>query len=109
MLFLLIKASASVLPGRNPYLKYSGTLYTSMASDKVVQTELPENEYERLARIAEREDKSLKQVLREAANEYMSRHEEIDMSDPFFEVSVGKESGKEEKTAEKTDEYLYGE
>jgi len=84
-------------------------MYMSMSSDKVVQTELPENEYERLARIAEREDKSLKQLLREAANEYTSRHEEIDMSDPFFEVSVGEGSGEENKTAEKTDEYLYGE
>ena len=81
----------------------------SMSSDKVVQTELPENEYERLARIAEREDKSLKQLLREAANEYTSRHEEIDMSDPFFEVSVGEASDDERETAEKTDEYLYDE
>jgi hypothetical protein len=80
-----------------------------MASDKVVQTELSENEYERFARIAEREDKSLKQLLREAANEYTSRHEEIDISDPFFEVGVGEASGDERKTAEKTDEYLYGE
>jgi hypothetical protein len=83
-------------------------MYILMSSDKVVQTELPQNEYERLARIAEREDKSLKQLLREAANEYTSRHEEIDMSDPFFEVSVGEASGDEKKTAEKTDEYLYG-
>jgi hypothetical protein len=80
-----------------------------MASDKVVQTELSENEYERFARIAEREDKSLKQLLREAANEYTSRHEEIDMSDPFFEVSVGEASDDERKTAEKTDEHLYDE
>jgi len=75
-------------------------------SEKVVQTELPEEEYERLARIAEKENKSLKQLLREAANEYTSRHEEIDLNDPFFQVEVG-ESGADEKTAKKTDEYLY--
>jgi len=82
-------------------------LYMS-SSEKVVQTELPEKEYERLVRIAEKEDKSLKQLLRDAANEYTSRHEEIDPDDPFFNVDVG-ESGTDEKTAEKTDEYLYGE
>ncbi|XGI83671.1 ribbon-helix-helix protein, CopG family [Halorutilales archaeon Cl-col2-1] len=78
------------------------------SSEKVVQTELPEEEYDRLARIAEKEDKSLKKLLREAANEYTSRHEEIDPEDPFFSVEVG-ESSKGEKTAKKTDEYLYGE
>jgi len=71
--------------------------------------ELPENEYERLARIAEREDKSLEQLLREAANEYLSRREEIDMSDPFFELSFGERPGEKDKTAENTDEYLYSE
>jgi predicted DNA-binding protein len=76
-------------------------------SEKVVQTELPEEEYERLTRIAEKEDKSLKQLLREAANEYTNRHEEIDFDDPFFQADVG-ESGTDEKTAKKTDEYLYG-
>lgn len=84
-------------------------MYLHMSSsEKVVQTELPEKEYERLVRIAEQEDKSLKQLLRDAANEYTSRHEEIDPDDPFFNVDVG-ESGTGEKTAEKTDEYLYGE
>jgi hypothetical protein len=82
-------------------------LYMS-SSEKVVQTELPEKEYERLVRIAEREDKSLKQLLRDAANEYTSRHEEIDPDDPFFNVDVGG-SGADEKTAKNTDEYLYEE
>ena len=78
------------------------------SSGKVVQTELPEKEYERLVRIAEQEDKSLKQLLRDAANEYTRRHEEIDLDDPFFNVDVG-ESGTNEKTAKKPDEYLYKE
>ena len=77
------------------------------SSEKVVQTELPEKEYERLVRIAERQDKSLKQLLRDAANEYTSRHDVIDTDDPFFDVEMG--DGTDEKTAEKTDEYLYGE
>jgi len=78
-------------------------------SNKVVQTELPEEEYERLVQVAEKEGKSLKQLLREAAGEYTRKHQEIDMTDPFFEVDVGDSSEREdEKTAEKTDEYLYG-
>ena len=76
------------------------------SSGKVVQTELPEDEYERLVRIAKQQDKSLKQLLRDAANEYTSRHSEIDPDDPFFNIDVG-ESGAEEKTAKKTDDYLY--
>jgi len=77
-------------------------------SDKVVQTELPKEEYERLARVAKKEEKSLKQLLREAASEYTRRHQEIDMSDPFFKIDVGNSSKKnDDKAAEKTDEYLY--
>jgi hypothetical protein len=82
-------------------------IYMGMpSSERVVQTELSEEEYEKFVRIAEKEDKSLKQLLREAANEYTSRHEEIDMSDPFFEASFV-EASEEKKTAEETDEHLY--
>ena len=75
---ILLKSSISVLG------------YTDMGEK--IRTELPEEEYERLVQIAEKTGKSLSQVLREAVNEYTSRHEEVD-----------------QKTAEKTDEYLYGE
>ena len=64
--------------------------YTDMGEK--IRTELPEEEYERLVQITEKTGKSLSQVLREAVNEYTSRYEEVD-----------------QKTAEKTDEYLYGE
>ncbi|MDZ7689526.1 MAG: hypothetical protein U5J64_12605 [Halobacteriales archaeon] len=76
-------------------------------SAKVVQTELEKDEYDSLVRVAEKEGKTLKQLLREAVNEYAQRHEEIDFDDPFFEVKTDEASG-EEKTANKTDEYLYG-
>ncbi|MDY7081871.1 MAG: hypothetical protein SXQ77_05555, partial [Halobacteria archaeon] len=72
-------------------------------SEKVVQTELPHEEYERLRKIAEEEDVSLKDALREAAKEYSDRHMKYDSDDPLFNVEPGK--GKE-TDAEKTDEYL---
>ncbi|MFB6283008.1 MAG: hypothetical protein ABEK59_03615 [Halobacteria archaeon] len=78
------------------------------SSEKVVQTKLPKKEYERLVRIAERKEKSLKQLLRDAANEYTERHEKIDTDDPFFNVDIDK-SGTDQKTAKNTDEYLYRE
>ncbi len=76
---------------------------------KVVQTELERGEYESLVRVAKEEGKTLKQLLREAANEYTRRHEEIDFDDPFFkDADETVETDGEKKTAKKTDEYLYG-
>jgi hypothetical protein len=42
------------------------------------------------------------------SNGYTSRHEKIDPGDPFFNVGLG-DSGTDEKSAEKTKEYLYRE
>lgn len=59
-----------------------------MSSDvddtKIIQTEVPRSEYERLQQLAEQEGYSLKRLLREAAREYGDRHLEYDSDDPLF-------------------------
>lgn len=80
-----------------------------MSSDaKVVQTELSSAEYERLRRVADQEDKSLKELLRDAATEYTRTHGELDPEDPLFQYEPDGTTG-ESLSAAKTDEYLYGE
>jgi Ribbon-helix-helix protein, copG family len=54
---------------------------------KVVQTELNSTEYARFRRLAQDEGKSLKEMLREAAAEYIDAHAEPDPSDPLFAVA----------------------
>lgn len=73
-------------------------------SEKVVQTTLGSEEYERLRGVAER-GKSLKQVLFcDALNEYVDSHYAVEPEDPLF-VAVTFEG--EEKDAAETDRYLY--
>lgn len=80
-----------------------------MSSDeKVVQTTLPREEYELLCRIAEDEDESLKETLRNAATEYVRQQSKPDPDDPFFAYEADGTTG-EQVSAAKTDEYLYGE
>lgn len=84
------------------------TRYMAMSSDaKVVQTELSTEEYERLRRVAEQEDKSLKELLRDAAAEYTRTHGELDPDDPLFRYDPSGTTG-EDVSAANTDEYLYG-
>ena len=54
---------------------------------KVVKTELNTTEYARFRRLAQDEGKSLKEMLRPAAAEYIDAHAELDPSDPFFAVA----------------------
>lgn len=75
--------------------------------ETVVQTALSPEEYERFRSIAEREGKTLKEALREAATEYVTTREEPDPDDPFFSYEPPETVG-ESVTATKTDEYLYG-
>lgn len=81
----------------------------NMSSDeKVVQTTLSRDEYERLRRVAEASDRSLKETLRIAARQFVRDESVPDPDDPFFahdpEGSVG-----ETLSAADVDEYLYGE
>lgn len=81
-----------------------------MSSDretKVVQTELPRAEYERLVAIAEREDRSLKETLRAAVEQFADREARHDPDDPFFADSVESDTGSDDLTATETDAYLY--
>ncbi|WP_255192953.1 hypothetical protein [Natronobeatus ordinarius] len=73
----------------------------------VVQTALSPEEYERFRAIAQREDKTLKEALRDAAKEYVGSRDRPDPDDPFFSYRPP-EVDDERVTATKTDEYLYG-
>ncbi|MFW6437022.1 MAG: hypothetical protein ACOCYZ_05260 [Halococcoides sp.] len=77
------------------------------SESRVVQTRLPENEYEQLRRVAEQEGLSLKDALRQAALEFTERQGKHDPSDPFFDGSVPETDDDTSLTATKTDEYLY--
>jgi len=74
------------------------------AREKVVQTTLGREEYERLRDVAEEEGKSLKQVLRDALNQYVESHYGVDPEDPLF---VAETFEGEETDAADTDRYLY--
>ena len=73
----------------------------------VVQTVLSPEEYERFREVAEREGKTLKQALEDAAKEYVGARARPDPDDPFFSYRPTDVDG-ERVTATKTDEYLYG-
>lgn len=79
-----------------------------MSSDgKVVQTELSASEYERLREVAEDQGKPLKAVVRDAIAAYAAGHAEPDPEDPVFVAEPPSVDG-DTVSAEKTDEYLYG-
>ena len=83
---------------------------TDATDTKVVQTEVPREEYERLRKLAEQKGISLKEVLREAARAYGDRHLAYDATDPLFTVTPG--DGHAETDARDVDERLartYGE
>lgn len=81
----------------------------AMSTDeKVVQTTLSREEYERLRRIADAEGQSLKETLRSAASEYVRARATPTPDDPFFAYEAEGSSG-EDVSATEVDEYLYGE
>lgn len=71
---------------------------------KVVQTELDEDAYERLRRVAEQEETSIKGVLRDAVSEYVRHHIRYEPEDPLFSATPG--TGDQETDAAETDVYL---
>ncbi len=75
--------------------------------ETVVQTSLSGEEYERFRSIAERQGKTLKEALNEAAKEYVATRDRPDPDDPFFSYEPTEDGG-ESVTATKTDDYLYG-
>lgn len=77
------------------------------ANMKIVQTELPEEEYERLVRVAEREDLSLKDALRDAVKSFTDQQERHDPDDPFFADPPQTDESEGDLTATETDTYLY--
>lgn len=77
---------------------------TDTTDTKVVQTEVPREEYERLRKLAEQEGVSLKELLREAARAYGDQHLAYDATDPLFTVTPG--DGSVETDAREVDERL---
>lgn len=49
-----------------------------------VQTEVPEDEYERLRTLAEERDLSIREALRRAARLWIEQQEAVDPGDPLF-------------------------
>lgn len=72
-----------------------------------VRALLSEEEYERLATAADREGTSVEAALRDAVREYADVRP-FDPDDPLFDVEPAAGAG-EPLSAEKVDEYLYGE
>lgn len=81
------------------------------SDNKVVQTELPESEYERLRQHADDEGISLKEALRRATDAYLEAKDRPDPDDPFFSFHDRVDSeavdGPETDAAEMDDD-LYG-
>lgn len=71
---------------------------------KIVQTELDGDTYERLKRLSDQEDTSLKDLTRTAIAEYVRRHLRHAPDDPLFTATPG--TGSRETDAGSTDEYL---
>lgn len=76
--------------------------------NKVVQTELSRDTYERLSRLAEREDRTLKAVVSDAIEAYVGRQEALDADDPFFTYDPPDDLPDGELAADSVDEFLYG-
>jgi hypothetical protein len=54
-----------------------------------IQTEVPEDEYERLQEVAEQRDISIREALQEATELWLEEQDAIDADDPLF-TSVDK-------------------
>jgi len=77
-----------------------------MAKKKVVQTELVEQEYELLQRVAEKRGVTIKHGLREAVQQWISTHTPVS-EDPLFKIAPVKTGVKTDSS--KLDKLLYGE
>lgn len=80
------------------------------AGEKVVQTVLDEDEYERFRRLAEEHDLSIKEAARQALTTWTDRESAHSPSDPLFGIDsrLPEEEDGPETSAARTDDYLYG-
>ncbi len=79
---------------------------------KVAQTELEPNEYQSLARTAEKKGLTIKEALREAARLWILEESGIDSKDPIFDISLGRRKAPDwgkgtENASKEVDETLY--
>lgn len=75
---------------------------------KQTNISLKERQYQRVKELAEREGKSISQIIRELIEESFVLDDEERKEDPIFEV-VGMGQGKGKPVAKDHDEVLYGE
>lgn len=76
----------------------------SQSGDKVVQTDLPGEEYRRLKRIVDERDITIKQAVREAVRDWADENMQYDPDDPIFNVEP--HDGDEEIDVADTDRLL---
>lgn len=81
----------------------------AQSNSKVVQTELPEEEYRQFRAFAEEEGVSIKEALRRAAREYADERARPDPDDPFFTYHDDGVEGTEPTDAREMDDDLYSE
>lgn len=76
----------------------------SSTDRKVVQTELPREEYERFRRVVDEKELSVKEAVQEAIREYTDENVRYDPDDPIFGVEPFE--GGESFDAAETDDLL---
>jgi hypothetical protein len=64
-----------------------------------IQTEVPEDEYERLQEVAEQRDISIREALQEATELWLEEQDAIDSDDPLF-TSVDEVRQREDYSAQ---------
>jgi hypothetical protein len=64
-----------------------------------IQTEVPEDEYERLQQVAEQRDISIREALQEATELWLEEQDAIDSDDPLF-TSVDEVRQREDYSAQ---------
>ncbi len=79
---------------------------------KVAQTELEPNEYQTLAKTAEKKGLTIKEALRQAARLWIQEESGIDPNDSFFDIPLGRRKARDwgkgtENASKQVDETLY--
>ena len=78
-----------------------------MSKKKNVQTTLPEETYQKLVRLAKKNDLTLKQIVQDAIDQFIDLNSGINSQDPIFNLKPVPYGSKD--VSEKIDSILYGE
>jgi hypothetical protein len=77
-----------------------------MSETKVVQTRLPIEKYKEIHELARKENKTLKEVAKEAILEYLLNKSKFNEHDPLFKLKAV--DYRDERASEDVDKILYG-